>query len=336
MCYVHNVTAVQKSGKVNYTTCELQTEKKTIKAICFSPNKVTPLRAAMENKSPTKIRRHEYNEKFNNIVIKNSTSITTHDQPLSFTAAESLTTPLATISAIKTTSPNQLIALKAIVKNVSSTKSIKMDRGDISKSSCTLQDPTGTIQAVFWEEWVGSVESGKTYLFTNFRVKKDNYNNEVYINTAKDGFNVAQCNPFEQALPDIEPGIAEILVKQATVTIIGVKTVTKYNTCNACGRKVEGTGKTVKCSFCKMKQRILPGNGNWYARVYVQNVQSKEKFYLTIFNAQLLKVLEINDKEVDPHADEETISDILLDSVNIHVTYNIGDGKAIDVNDIPV
>lgn len=54
------------------------------------------------------------------------------------------------------------------------------------------------------------------------------------------------------------------------------------------------------------------------------------------FNAQLLKVLEINDKEVGPDTDEESISDILLDSVNIHVTYNIGDGKAIDIKDIPV
>ena len=84
-----------------------------------------------------------------------------------------------------------------------------------------------------------------------------------------------------------------------------------------------------------MKQRVLPGNGNWYARVYAQNIQSKEKFYLTIFNAQLLKVLEINDKEVGPDTDEESISDILLDSVNIHITYNIGDGKAINIKDIP-
>jgi hypothetical protein len=53
---VHDVLAVQKAGKVNYTTCTLQmSEDTTMKAICLSPDKVNPLRKAMENKSPVKV-----------------------------------------------------------------------------------------------------------------------------------------------------------------------------------------------------------------------------------------------------------------------------------------
>ncbi len=41
-----------------------------MKAVCFSPEKASPLKKAMESESPIKVRRFEYNEKFNNIVIK--------------------------------------------------------------------------------------------------------------------------------------------------------------------------------------------------------------------------------------------------------------------------
>jgi hypothetical protein len=330
--YVHNVTAVQKSGKMNYTTCELQTtDKSTTKAICFSPEKTKPLRRAMENKIPVKLTKYEYNERYRNIVIKNTTSVTEVSHPVDFARAESLSTTVSTISNIKTTSPHELVSLKATVKHLSGTKVINMDKGSLKKCSCILQDTTGTIEAVFWEEWVGIVENEKTYMFTNFRVKKNNYTNEVYVNTAKDGFEVKECDPFEQLLPDVQPSIADIATKQATVSIIGVKNLTKYNTCSACGKKMEGSGKTVKCESCKLKQRISPEGTSWYARLYLQNRDTKEKFYLTAFNQELIKLLEENDEDLIPEQDEETITDFLLDIDNVEIRYNIADGKLIEV-----
>ncbi len=199
--YVHNVTAVQKSGRVNYTTCELQTaDKSTTKAICFSPEKVKPLRRAMENRSPVKLTKYEYNERYRNIVIKNTTSVTDISHPVNFARAESISPAVSTISTVKTTAPHELVSLKATVKHISGTKMINMDNGTLKKCSCMLQDTTGTIEAVFWEEWIDIVENEKTYMFTNFRVKKNNYTNEIYVNTAKDGFQAQECDPFEEVL----------------------------------------------------------------------------------------------------------------------------------------
>ena len=76
LCYVHNVTPVHNSGKVKYTTCQLQTsENALVKAISFSPDKNVPLKSAMQNKIPIKLTKYEYNKKFSNVVIKNITAL---------------------------------------------------------------------------------------------------------------------------------------------------------------------------------------------------------------------------------------------------------------------
>lgn len=49
-----------------------------VKAISFSPVKTAPLRAVMENTSPVKLKKFEFNEQFRNIVITNNTSLINH------------------------------------------------------------------------------------------------------------------------------------------------------------------------------------------------------------------------------------------------------------------
>lgn len=285
----------------------------------------------MENKSLVKLTKYEYNERYHNIVIKNTTSVTHHTHPLNFDHAESLTTPEVTISNVKTTSPHQLVSLNATVKYLSGTKAVKTYKDSLKKCSCILQDPTGTIEAVFWEEWIGSVENEKTYKFTNFRVKKNNYTDEIYVNTAKDGFEVKECEqPFTQVFPDAQPTISHMATKQVTISI-GVKSLSKYNTCSACRKKVQGCGRIIKCDSRKLKQKASPENINWYARLFLRNKDTKEKFYLSTFNAQLTKLLQVNDNKLTTDHKEESITDILLDIVDIEITYNIADGKLIDV-----
>ncbi|CAB4028264.1 Hypothetical predicted protein [Paramuricea clavata] len=56
-----------------------------------------------------------------------------------------------------------------------------------------LVDPTASIQAVFWEEWVDSIEDGKTYIFTNMRIP---------------GYIVAAIQPF-CILPSIDEAVGD-------------------------------------------------------------------------------------------------------------------------------
>ena len=119
-----------------------------------------------------------------------------------------------------------------------------------------------------------------------------------------------------------------MVTKQATVS---VKTLTKYNCCNARGKKVEETGRTVRCDSCKLKHKLSEENAIWYARMFVQNTETKEKFHLTALHPQFIQILQLNDHELIPDDDEETITNILLESDNIVITYNAGNSKLIDV-----
>lgn len=111
-CYVHGVTQMINSGSSRYATCQLQTESEMVKAICFSPEKIGPPRHAMTSKSPVKIKKFEYNNKFNNIVIKNNTAFTPSADPLSLQRIASLETHMVTTETLKKTSPQQLVNLR--------------------------------------------------------------------------------------------------------------------------------------------------------------------------------------------------------------------------------
>jgi len=186
-CCVHGLTATKNTESSKYVTCQLQTEKQVIKAICFSPDKIAPLTNAMNDKSPVRIKKFEYNDKFKNIVIKNNTTVSLSQDPLPFTLVNSLETHIVSIKSLKMTSPKQLVNLKATVLSASGSKVVKVEQGNLTKSTATLVDPTGSTRAVFWEEWADCVQHDKTYLFTNLRAKEANYSGEIYVNTAKEG-----------------------------------------------------------------------------------------------------------------------------------------------------
>ncbi len=63
----------------------------------------------------------------------------------------------------------------------------------------------------------------------------------------------------------------------------------------------------------------------------LQNIETKEKFYVTAFNKELTKLLEETTQDVIVEKDEETITDYLLDIDNVKIRYNIAEGKLIEV-----
>lgn len=334
-CYVHGITA-QNKGSSKYVTCQLQTEKQMIKAICFSPEKITPLRKAMNDKSPVKIKKFEFNEKFRNIVIKNTTTVITSQEPLPFQPLESIETRMVTLQTLKMTSPQQLINLKATVKGVSGSKVIKVQKGgktsNLTKTSATLVDPTGSTTAVFWEEWADCVQEDKTYLFTNLRVKRDNYSGEIYVNTAKEGFKIEETDNFAEDLAEIEPTVTDMTTKETTISIIGVKIISSYYACSACGRNTEQSGKLLKCNSCNLRQRITPEAKHWFAKVFAQDTDTKSNFYLNIFHQQMVKLFEATDKNLHTGLSNEDLGDILAEIDDLKVTYNCIDGKLLHVN----
>lgn len=59
--------------------------------------------------------------------------------------------------------------------------------------------------------------------------------------------------------------------------------------------------------------------------------RKQKKSFLTAFNTELTKLLQVNNTNLSAEDDEETIVDLLLDIDDIEIRYNIADGKLIDI-----
>ena len=217
-CYVHDYKAVQKSGQVSYITCQLQTSAKTMeKASCFSLNKAKRLKDASEKKSPVKIKKYDFNNQYNNIVVKNTSYIEELPGPLKFSRSESHLSSEIQIGDIKTIKPGELINVKAKVYQLSGTKNVVTENGIIKKCNAILVDPFGSINMSFWGDDLTCVKDEGTYKFTNVRVREDSFTNEKLLNSAKSGFEAVECSPF--------------------TAVIGVKNVSSYLVCCVCSKE---------------------------------------------------------------------------------------------------
>ena len=64
--------------------------------------------------------------------------------------------------------------------------------------------------------------------------------------------------------------------------------------------------------------------------MYVQDKTSKEKFYLSAFPNEVISILQANNVETTTFFNVDNLEDILLDSKDFTVTYNIADMKLLN------
>eukprot|EP00794_Sanderia_malayensis_P004348 gene4348-4927_t len=307
-CYVHDVTQHNQNGKVHYSMCKLQTvENEMQKAICFSPPKVSPLKRAMDAHSPVKITKYDYNERYNNIVIKNSTIVKQLRDELDFEMMKADNEQLTQITSIKSLAPQQLVSFKATVKNLSAIKTFSTDKGSFKKTSASFVDPTGSINAVFWEEWVSLEEE------------------------AKSGFSLDETENFQQELPEVEPSVSEMATNRALVSVIGVKQFNKFFSCTSCSQKLVGQGELMKCDGCKLIQKCDASKITYFARLFIKDEdKSDSKFFVNIFHQQIMSI--VNKSEDCPDdLTEMQFTEFMLQHEPFEVAYNSADSKVTDI-----
>lgn len=271
----------------------------------------------------------DYNMQYNNYVIKKSTTI---ENPgvLDF-QIQDLEKSSVLIKDIKTIPQGELITVKASVAKLGGIKVVATAGGPLKKGEAILVDTSGSIKAVFWAEWVNSIELDQVYTFTNLRVREDGYTKEKIVNTAKQEFSVTQSTPFTSPLAEIELSLSDLTTKTACVSVIGVKAVSKYFTCSSCKTKMENPTQMVKCQSCKLIQKLSPSNIQWFIKLFVVDEETKDKFYLSVFHHEVVKLLEVNDDETTTESEEDDIVLAMLQLDTLNVTYNIS-GKLLHFN----
>ena len=65
----------------------------------------------------------------------------------------------------------------------------------------------------------------------------------MYVNTAKDGFKLEEAPDYMEQLADVQPTLLDLATKDVTIMVIGVKTLSCYFVCSACGKRAETNGK---------------------------------------------------------------------------------------------
>ncbi|CAB3979624.1 Hypothetical predicted protein [Paramuricea clavata] len=325
VCFVHNLTP-KKSGSMSYNTCDLQTLTANVKAVCFSPEKVIPLKQAIASKSPVKIKKFEFNEKFNNVVISRKSVIQECEGPIGF-KCDDMNSEVSLIQ-VHSVSPGQLVTVAAQITQMSGVKKVKREDGCLDEVTAMLVDPTGSIKCVFFGEWVKCIEEGETYTFTNLRVRTDYLSQEKFVNTAKTGCKIETRKAFGEPLAPAAPLVADIATKEAIFSVVGIKGISKYYSCSSCSKKLEEQGTKLYCRSCNMKQK--PTNVQWVSRLRVQDSTS-DQLNITVFHPHMVKLFESQGKSLLPSLTESVIEDILLDVENIHASINIQQGKLLDI-----
>lgn len=132
----------------------------------------------------------------------------------------------------------------------------------------------------------------KATSFNNLRVKEDNYTNEKYVNTAREGFEIEASTPFTQTLPEVQPLLLDLTTKTTTVSIIS-KSASSYFMCNACSKKLESDGKYMRCENCKLKQKPDPQKSDGML-VFVKDHSNQNKFFISLFHSHIVKLFSMH------------------------------------------
>ncbi len=316
--YIHNVSAVYNE---KFFQCQLQgTEESVTRAVCFSPRKRKIFAEFMEKKSPVKIKRFNVDTNANTSdLLMGDSVIVEHYPHLDFQRSEIQSS--TTLLSVKSVQIGQHVTVKAKVTN----KSKEQKAGDLTLVNCTLLDPTASIRMVLWENFIGQVENNRTYMFHNVMVRKDKYNDTIYLSTAKSGTEIKLTEDFTEILAvPLTQDTTQFVSTTIEGEILGITSINSYFSCFKCNKKLEQStvAAYIQCNNCHLKQKLKPTSQHWYAQVLVQYSDNK-KITLTLFEEPIKQILAIQNKEsLLSTISEEMLTDSLLNLPTVNFTYN--------------
>lgn len=336
------MSPVKVSGNCKYFDCTLQTATSVTRAVCFSPEKRQAFEKHEKAKSPVKLARFRSSTKYGkeDLIIDRATMVTPISPEDAFEYKELELSPVVTISSLDQISAEQLVSLKAKVTKVDGTKVITTNytsnhnnSNQLKKQEVLIVDTTKSIKLILWEQHVDCVETGKTYLFDNLRLKKDN-SGIKYLNTPKTaGFSVKEVEDFKQLLAEVQD-VLELTTINMTATILGVQILSKYLSCLKCGKKTttKPGSKIAQCDSCKMVQNATNCNTQWFARLLFQNVQNtKDRIELSVFH-EVTKMIDLaNDPKDMNTISADALTEILLCLDELQITYHAIQKKVITI-----
>ena len=328
---MHNVSPVKKSGPTSYFNCHLQTEKDLIGSVCFATEKKETLDAMAAQRSPVKISNFNISNKYgrSDVVINRNTTITSTTADFPYKAQDDVTS----IASLSKVAPQQLVSIKGKISHLSATKTIVIQDSPVKKQEGYIVDPSGYIKVIFWGEHVHSVTPQSTYFFNNLRMKVSQ--NQRYLNTPKQDnlYTIKDAEPFKQTLPEV----SDISTTTETIgEILGISSVTKYNCCCSCSKKVTIKGKIAVCDNCKVTQKATSCSVKWTLKIHIQNSkQPLQKLQLQVYQEAVPKLFSICHLIANETTEEE-ITEAVLNLDTVKVCFDTQTRKLVDIEKIAI
>ena len=225
------------------------------------------------------------------------------------------------------------MAIKGKIAHLSATKTIVIQDFPVKKQEGYIVDPSGYIKIIFWGEHVDSVTPQSTYFFSNLRMKVSQ--NQRYLNTPKQDnlYTMKDAEPFKEKLPDV----TEISTTTETIAeILGISSVTKYNSCCSCSKKVTIKGKIAVCDNCKMTQESTNCSVKWTLRIHIQDSnQPRQKLQLHVYPDAVPKLFSICDLNAN-ETTEDGITETVLNLDTVKVCFDTQTRKLVDIEKINI
>ena len=156
---------------------------------------------------------------------------------------------------LKTIAGGQLITVKAKITTLRTPALLQTDRGPLNMLEGQIVDAKGYSKILFWEDFCKQVEEGKTYIFVNVRVKKDNFTKQLYINTAKTVTVKANTEQHTEVLA-LALRLTDDCPTHMTGSVAGVTATSIYVACVMCKKKIDIDDKSdiITCDNCNIQQ----------------------------------------------------------------------------------
>lgn len=171
---------------------KMQTDDRTVRTVCFSPEKHETFKRSFEASSPVKLSQFQLksNRRTNEeeIIVNKRTKL---DNPSEFEitfdiAAKEFdyTTTTTAVREVNEVRPGRAITVLGRLTFQDGTEYVNVRGKSLKKQETILTDETGSIRLVLWENDIQKVQSGETYMLTRSVVRE--FDNQPYITINKE------------------------------------------------------------------------------------------------------------------------------------------------------
>ena len=317
----------------DYFDAALQLKDKSMRAVCFSPDKHSHMKSKLESSSPLKIsnyhvKRNRYTDqdevhinKRTKLSDPNKSEITFDFTEITEEEQEDIESTDSIQEIIANENAKSKVNITGRVTLIELPTTITSNGKTLTKQECTLTDETGSMRLVLWEEDIKRIQSGNTYKFCKAIVRS--YQKQKYITLNKQTSIHSSTTQVrrEDAITN------DNFQNTVTCPAEAGERLTTYLSCTKCNSSLPSNdaGKIIRCSNCGMAKLKTKCKNRALAKVLFVTADQLD-VTLTIFDDKLSVLYAIykqqsgQDKEFS-QLTEEDLTEMLL-SVNATITYS--------------